>query len=48
MLLTDKHLRAVIELSKDFKTYLQELHRGDESKRAARRYERHDDFAASK
>ena len=44
ILLTDTHLRAVVELSRDFKEYLQELHKGDEAKRAARKYERLDDF----
>jgi hypothetical protein len=29
-----------VELSKDFKDYLQSLHRGDEDKRAERRFER--------
>ena len=45
VLVTDKHLRAVIELSKDFKDYLDMLHVGDEAKRAARKFERYDDFA---
>ncbi|OTB14186.1 hypothetical protein K445DRAFT_23968 [Daldinia sp. EC12] len=40
IIITDKHLRAVVELSKDFKDYLNELHRGDEAKRAERKYER--------
>lgn len=38
--LTDKHLRAVAELSKDFKEYLNELHNGDEGKRAERKRDR--------
>lgn len=44
ILLTDTHLRAVVELSRDFKDYLAELHKGDEAKRAARNYQRLDDF----
>ena len=42
IILTDKHLRAVAELSRDFKHYLNTLHRGDEGKRAERKYERYD------
>lgn len=42
ILLTDEHLRSVVGLSKDFKTYLDELHRADESKRAQKRFERLD------
>ncbi|KAJ9142057.1 ATPase (AAA) domain protein [Pleurostoma richardsiae] len=42
VVLTDDHLRAVVELSKDFKDYLNNLHKGDEGKRAERRYERLD------
>jgi hypothetical protein len=38
--LTDDHLKAVVELSRDFKEYLKTLHRGDEDKRAERRFER--------
>jgi acetyl-CoA carboxylase alpha subunit len=37
---TDEHLRAVVELSKDFKDYLNELHTVDEDKRAEQRFER--------
>ncbi|KAK1962267.1 ATPase [Colletotrichum sublineola] len=40
IMMTDTHLRAVIELSKDFKGYLNDLHRRDEEKRAEDRYER--------
>lgn len=43
IIITDAHLKAVVELSADFKTYLNELHRGDELKRAERKYERLDD-----
>ncbi|KAG6354620.1 hypothetical protein INS49_004638 [Diaporthe citri] len=42
ILLTDEHLRSVVELSRDFKDYLSKLHKGDEEKRALRRYERLD------
>ena len=45
-MLTDAHLRAVVELSRDFKQYLHELHRGDEGKRAERKVERLDSYAA--
>lgn len=41
ILLTDEHLRSVIELSKDFKDYLNELHKADEDKRAQRRFDRY-------
>lgn len=40
VMLTDEHLKAVVDLSKHFKDYLKTLHRGDEDKRAERRYER--------
>lgn len=46
IVLTDSHLRAVVELSRDFKQYLQDLHRGDEAKRAERKIERLDSYAA--
>ncbi|KAK3683413.1 P-loop containing nucleoside triphosphate hydrolase protein [Podospora appendiculata] len=46
ILVTDTHLRAVVELSRDFKDYVNELHRGDEAKRAARKYERLDDYSS--
>ncbi|KAK8075519.1 ATPase [Apiospora hydei] len=48
ILVTDQHLRAVVELSKDFKDYLQELHSGDEDKRAQGRAERLDSFKGDK
>ncbi|KAI3338719.1 hypothetical protein F4824DRAFT_499095 [Ustulina deusta] len=47
IVITDEHLRAVVELSRDFKNYLGELHRGDEAKRAERNYERLDSYARS-
>ncbi|KAK8016659.1 hypothetical protein PG993_014848 [Apiospora rasikravindrae] len=48
ILVTDQHLRAVVELSKDFKDYLQELHMADEDKRAQGRAERLDSFKGEK
>ena len=45
ILLTDSHLRAVVELLKDFKDYLNTLHQGDEGKRAERKYDRLDSFS---
>lgn len=39
ILITDSHLRAVTQLSGDFKKYLNTLHRGNEAKRAERRSE---------
>ncbi|KAI1383576.1 P-loop containing nucleoside triphosphate hydrolase protein [Hypoxylon trugodes] len=47
ILVTDEHLRAVVELSRDFKNYLNELHKGDEGKRAERKYERLDSYDRS-
>lgn len=44
IMLTEAHLKSVVELSKDFKDYLDELHTGDESKRALTRRERLDDY----
>lgn len=44
ILLTDQHLRAVVELSRDFKDYLNELHKGDEGKRAERKRDRLDTY----
>lgn len=44
IMVTDNHLRAVVELSKDFKGYLNDLHRRDEGKRAEDRYERLDSY----
>jgi SpoVK/Ycf46/Vps4 family AAA+-type ATPase len=45
---SDNHLRAVVELSKDFQDYLDRLHKGDESKRAERKGERLDSFVAGR
>jgi hypothetical protein len=40
-------LRAVVELSKDFQDYLDQLHKGDESKRAERKKERLDTYTGA-
>ena len=40
IVLTDKHLKSIVEMSRDFKSYLNDLHRGSEGKRAERRTER--------
>jgi hypothetical protein len=47
IVVTDNHLRAVVELSKDFQDYLDRLHKGDESKRAERKGERLDSFVGN-
>ena len=47
IIVTDAHLRSVVGLSQDFNHYLDELHKGDESKRAERKYERLDTFTES-
>ncbi|QLI68001.1 uncharacterized protein G6M90_00g030840 [Metarhizium brunneum] len=44
IILSDTHFRAVLELSKDFKDYLNDLHQGNEGKRAQRKYERLDTY----
>ncbi|KAI3399505.1 hypothetical protein diail_6527, partial [Diaporthe ilicicola] len=44
IVLTEDHLKSVVELSKDFKSYLDTLHLADESKRALARKERLDSF----
>jgi hypothetical protein len=46
ILLTDAHFKPVVELSQDFNVYLKELHKGDEAKRAERKYERLDTIPA--
>ncbi|KAF5522806.1 ATPase family AAA domain-containing protein 3-B [Colletotrichum aenigma] len=48
IMVKDDHLRAVVELSKDFKGYLNELHRRDEGKRAEQRIERLDSYDGTK
>jgi hypothetical protein len=48
ILVTEDHLRAVVELSKDFKDYLNELHIMDEDKRAENRFERVANFKEEK
>ncbi|KAH7027063.1 hypothetical protein B0J12DRAFT_684444 [Macrophomina phaseolina] len=40
ILVQRKHLNAVVELSREFKGYLDELHQGDEAKRCGRKFER--------
>lgn len=42
ILVTDADFRGVVGLAKDFRDYLQDLHKGDESKRAERSYSRLD------
>lgn len=42
ILVTDAHFRPVMELSRDFRTYMNDLHRGNLGKRAERNYERLD------
>ena len=45
IVMTDKHLRDVVELSRDFKDYLDTLHKKDEGERAAMKHERFDSYA---
>jgi hypothetical protein len=45
IILTDTHFRSIVELSQDFKDYLKDLHKGDEGKRAERKYERLDTYS---
>ncbi|KAF4465891.1 ATPase [Fusarium albosuccineum] len=45
VLVTDDHFRAVVELSSDFRKYLDTLHKKDEAQRAAFKHERYDEFA---
>ena len=47
VIVTENHLRAVVELSKDFQVYLDQLHKGDESKRAERKGERLDNYVGA-
>jgi hypothetical protein len=42
---TDEHIRAVVELNRDFKHYLDELSQGDEGKRAEKRFDRLDTYS---
>ncbi|KAL8792691.1 MAG: hypothetical protein Q9195_004751 [Heterodermia aff. obscurata] len=44
ILLKDTHIMQIVRMSKEFKTYLQELHQGDESKRAERQRIRFDEY----
>ncbi|KAJ5013558.1 hypothetical protein K4K57_002569 [Colletotrichum sp. SAR 10_99] len=48
IMVKDDHLRAVVELSKDFKDYLNDLHLRDEGKRAEHRHERLDSYKGPK
>lgn len=47
VLVLDHHLRQVMEMSREFKQYLEKLHIGDESKRAEREGERLDALAGA-
>ncbi|KAH6977600.1 hypothetical protein BKA56DRAFT_588492 [Ilyonectria sp. MPI-CAGE-AT-0026] len=44
VLVNDDHFRAVLELSSDFKKYLNTLHKKNEAQRAAFKHERYDEF----
>ena len=44
ILLKDTHIMQIVRMSKEFKTYLQELHQGNESKRAERQRIRFDEY----
>ncbi|KAL8921843.1 MAG: hypothetical protein Q9172_003805 [Xanthocarpia lactea] len=46
ILLKDTHIMQIVRMSKEFKTYLRELHQGDESKRAERQRIRFDTYDA--
>ncbi|KAL8827476.1 MAG: hypothetical protein Q9170_007000 [Blastenia crenularia] len=46
ILLKDTHIMQIVRMSKEFKTYLHELHQGDESKRAERQRIRFDEYDA--
>ena len=43
ILLKDTHLSSIVDMSRDFKAYLDETHGADEDKRAAILQIRHDD-----
>lgn len=43
-IVNDTHFRSVVELSSDFKSYLDKLHKADESTRARKKQERLDTF----
>lgn len=43
-IVNDTHFRSVVELSSDFKSYLDKLHGADESERAHENHERLDAF----
>ena len=46
VILHQRHIQQIVTMSKEFKDYLKDLHRGDEAKRADRQRIRHDDFNA--
>lgn len=48
ILVMPKHLKAVVELSRDFTNYMNELHLGDEDKRAERKFERLGNYGKGK
>jgi F0F1-type ATP synthase delta subunit len=43
ILLNDTHLRSIVDMSRDFKKYLDDTHGADEDKRAAMESIRYDD-----
>ena len=46
ILLKETHIMQIVRMSKEFKTYLHDLHQGDESKRAERQRIRFDTYDA--
>ena len=46
ILLKETHIMQIVRMSREFKTYLNELHQGDESKRAERQRVRFDEYDA--
>ena len=44
IILHKRHIQQIVNMSKEFKDYLRELHRGDEAKRADRQRIRYDEF----
>jgi hypothetical protein len=44
ILVKANHIKSVVEMSQDFKGYLQKVHGGDEAKRAERERERFDSY----
>ena len=43
ILLKDTHLSSIVDMSRDFKKYLDKMHGADEDKRASIEHIRHDD-----